>query len=46
MSRRHAAEKREILPDAEVGWNGARSKCLGAAMLIPILRHVESGRAG
>ena len=35
-----------ILPDAEVGWNGARSKCLGAAMLIPILRHVESGRAG
>ena len=35
-----------ILPDAVVGWNGARSKCLGAAMLIPILRHVESGRAG
>ena len=35
-----------ILPDAEVGWNGARSKCLGAAMLIPILHHVESGRAG
>ena len=35
-----------ILPDAEVGWNGARSKCLGEAMLIPILRHVESGRVG
>ena len=35
-----------ILPDEQVGWNGARSKRLGAAMLNPILRHVESGRAG
>ena len=30
-----------ILPDAEAGWNGARSKRLGAAMLNPILRHLE-----
>ncbi len=30
-----------ILPDAEAGWNGARSKRLGAAMLTPILRHLE-----
>ncbi len=28
------------LPDEEVGWNGARSKQLGAAMLDPILRHL------
>lgn len=28
------------LPDGQTGWNGARSKCLGAAMLNPILRHV------
>lgn len=33
-----------ILPDAEVGWNGARSKRLGAAMLNPILRHLEEAR--
>jgi murein tripeptide amidase MpaA len=32
-----------ILPDAQVGWNGARSKRLGAAMLNPILRHLEGG---
>ena len=31
-----------ILLDEQVGWNGARSKRLGAAMLIPILRHLES----
>ena len=30
-----------ILPDGQVGWNGARSKRLGAAMLNPILRHLE-----
>ncbi|RJG00445.1 M14 family metallopeptidase [Noviherbaspirillum sedimenti] len=29
------------LPDAAVGWNGARSARLGQAMLQPILRHVE-----
>ena len=34
------------LPDGHVGWNGARSKRLGAAMLNPILRHLEAGRAG
>jgi murein tripeptide amidase MpaA len=28
------------LPDAQVGWNGARSKRLGQALLQPILRHV------
>ena len=28
------------LPDEQVGWNGARSKRLGAAMLDPILRHL------
>lgn len=28
------------LPDGRVGWNGARSKRLGAAMLNAILRHV------
>jgi murein tripeptide amidase MpaA len=32
-----------ILPDAQVGWNGARSKRLGAAMLDPILRHLGDG---
>jgi murein tripeptide amidase MpaA len=31
------------LPDEAVGWNGARSKRLGAAMLDPILRHVGVG---
>jgi murein tripeptide amidase MpaA len=30
-----------ILPDEHVGWDGARSKRLGAAMLNPILRHLE-----
>lgn len=30
-----------VLPDARVGWNGARSKRLGAAMLNPILRHCQ-----
>ena len=31
-----------LLPDEAVGWNGARSKRLGAAMLDPILRHVAT----
>jgi murein tripeptide amidase MpaA len=34
-----------VLPDAQVGWNGARSKRLGAAMLDPILRHLGDGGA-
>lgn len=34
-----------ILPDGQVGWNGARSKRMGAAMLNPILRHLETGQA-
>ena len=29
------------LPDPRVGWNGERSKRLGAAMLLPILAHLE-----
>lgn len=29
------------LPDGQVGWNGARSKHLGAAMLNAILKHVS-----
>ena len=29
------------LPDEAVGWNGARSKRLGAAMLDPILHHLS-----
>ncbi len=29
-----------LLPDGEVGWDGARSKRLGAAMLGPILHHL------
>ncbi len=29
------------LPDAQLGWNGARSARLGAAMLLPILQHVS-----
>ena len=29
------------LPDPKVGWNGARSARLGAAMLQPILQHVS-----
>ncbi len=33
------------LPDGKTGWNGARSKRLGAAMLNPILRHLEDERA-
>ncbi|HRQ46249.1 MAG TPA: carboxypeptidase family protein, partial [Rhodocyclaceae bacterium] len=32
------------LPDGKTGWNGARSKRLGAAMLNPILQHLEGGR--
>ena len=28
-------------PDARVGWNGARSQRLGAAMLDPLLRHLQ-----
>lgn len=32
------------LPDGQTGWNGARSKHLGAAMLNPILRHLCEGR--
>ncbi len=35
-----------ILPDGQVGWNGERSKRMGAAMLNPILRHLETGQAG
>lgn len=35
-----------ILPDGHVGWNGARSKRLGAAMLDPILRHLREGGQG
>lgn len=31
-----------ILPDGQVGWNGARSKRMGAAMLDPILRHLTA----
>jgi len=31
----------ECLPDGQVGWNGARSMCLGGAMLQPILAHLE-----
>jgi len=34
-----------ILPDRQVGWNGARSKRLGAAMLNPILRHLSDAAA-
>ena len=33
------------LPDGHVGWNGARSKRLGAAMLNPILRHLVDAQA-
>ncbi len=29
------------LPNEKVGWNGERSKQLGAAMLLPILQHVR-----
>ena len=29
-------------PDARVGWNGARSKRLGAAMLLPILSNLRA----
>ena len=29
------------LPDAQVGWNGARSARLGQAMLQPILQHIS-----
>lgn len=28
-------------PDVRVGWNGARSQRLGAAMLDPVLRHLQ-----
>ncbi|MCB1950422.1 MAG: carboxypeptidase family protein [Zoogloeaceae bacterium] len=31
-----------LLPDARVGWNGERSKRLGAAMLQPVLRDLLS----
>ena len=31
-----------LLPDRLTGWNGARSKRLGAAILGPILRHVSA----
>ncbi|ATE60006.1 M14 family metallopeptidase [Thauera sinica] len=31
------------LPDGHNGWNGARSKRLGAAMLNPVLRHLSAG---
>ena len=33
-----------ILPAGHVGWNGARSKRLGAAMLDPILRHLRDAQ--
>nr|WP_183634933.1 carboxypeptidase family protein [Niveibacterium umoris] len=29
-------------PDLRVGWNGARSKRLGAAMLLPLLAHLRA----
>lgn len=29
------------LPDPRTGWNGARSKRLGAAMLLPVLAHLR-----
>jgi murein tripeptide amidase MpaA len=29
-------------PDARVGWNGARSQCLGAAFLLPVLAHLQA----
>lgn len=32
------------LPDAVRGWDGARSKCLGAAMLQPILRALPGAK--
>ncbi|MFU2488951.1 M14-type cytosolic carboxypeptidase [Thauera sp. WH-1] len=32
-----------LLPDAQVGWDGARSKRLGAAMLSPVWRHLQHG---
>lgn len=32
------------LPDGQTGWNGARSKRLGAAMLNPILAHLDGSR--
>ncbi len=31
-----------LLPDGQTGWSSARSKRLGAAMLHPILKHLES----
>ena len=31
------------LPDPDVGWNGERSRKLGAAMLEPLLAHVKGG---
>ena len=31
------------LPDADVGWNGERSRTLGAAMLGPLLASVKAG---
>lgn len=34
-----------LLPDPVAGWNGARSKRLGAAMLNPILRHLNDAAA-
>lgn len=30
------------LPDAQVGWNGARSKRLGAASLFPMVEHLRA----
>ncbi len=33
------------LPDGQVGWNGARSKRLGAAMLNPLWRHLAADDA-
>lgn len=33
-----------LLPDPQVGWDGARSKLLGAAMLHPILAHLMDQR--
>jgi len=32
-----------LLPDGQNGWNGARSKRLGAAALQPILNHLSTG---
>jgi murein tripeptide amidase MpaA len=32
-------------PDAEAGWSGARSRRLGAELLLPLLQHLQAGVA-